>query len=378
MKDLGNELIGRRNGGNGCLRNAEFWAVRDVSFEVRRGECLGLLGPNGAGKSTLLRLLNGLIKPDSGTIRLRGRVGAMIALGAGFNPILTGRENIYAAGAILGLSRAEISTKYDSIVEFSELEEFMETPVQSYSSGMQVRLGFSVAAHMEPDILLLDEVLAVGDVPFRAKCFNMIARKLKECAVIFVSHSMPQISRICTSAMVLSNGSVVYAGQEIGEAVSHYYNSSPVARPQFDFSDGRAQIHKVDVESHGEINPNVINYRDPVRLHIYATVDPSIRNPTAAFILTSEDSVEVLSCNSFVDEFTIPNNGNSMKLTVSLDELPLNPGTYSIRVGIQADGFGEVLARRDNVATLNVKGPLKVYAPVLLKGEWSTAYEAEA
>ena len=146
------------------LRDGEFWAVQDVSFELRRGECLGLIGHNGAGKTTLLKMLNGLIKPDAGSITMRGRVGALIALGAGFNPILTGRENIYINGSVLGLTKKEIDAKIDEIIDFAEIREFIDMPVQSYSSGMSVRLGFAVAANLEPDILILDEVLAVGDI----------------------------------------------------------------------------------------------------------------------------------------------------------------------------------------------------------------------
>jgi lipopolysaccharide transport system ATP-binding protein len=148
------------------LRKDEFWAVRDVSFEVRRGECLGLIGHNGAGKSTLLKMLNGLIKPDEGKITMHGKVGALIELGAGFNPILTGRENIYNNAAVIGFSKKEIDAKFDEIVAFSEIEEFLDMPVQNYSSGMKVRLGFAIAAQMEPDVLIIDEVLAVGDLGF--------------------------------------------------------------------------------------------------------------------------------------------------------------------------------------------------------------------
>jgi len=170
MRDLSKEVLGRRHGGDGELRPDEFWSVNDVSFELKRGECLGLIGPNGAGKSTLLKMLNGLIKPDQGRIEMRGRVGALIELGAGFNPILSGRENIYVNGSVLGLAKEEIDQKLDEIIEFSELDEFIDSPVQNYSSGMKVRLGFAVAAHMKPDILLIDEVLAVGDIGFRTKC----------------------------------------------------------------------------------------------------------------------------------------------------------------------------------------------------------------
>jgi lipopolysaccharide transport system ATP-binding protein len=173
LKDTAADLLGGRSS-NG-LRPDEFWALDGVSLELARGECLGLIGRNGAGKTTLLKMLNGLIKPDKGRIELAGRVGALISLGAGFNPILTGRENIYVNGSVLGLTKKEIDSKLAEIVAFAEIDDFIDTPVQSYSTGMQVRLGFAVATAMQPDVLLLDEVLAVGDVAFRAECYERLA-----------------------------------------------------------------------------------------------------------------------------------------------------------------------------------------------------------
>ncbi len=210
LKDMGNELVGRRHGGHGGLRPKEFWAVKDVSFELRRGECLGLIGRNGAGKTTLLKMLNGLIKPDAGRIEMRGRVGALIALGAGFNPVLTGRENIYVNASVLGLSKHEIDAKIDEIIDFAEIGDFMDTPVQNYSSGMAVRLGFAVASSFEPDILLLDEVLAVGDEGFRHKCYSRISSILRNAAVIFVTHSMEYVGGMCNSAVRMYKGAATY------------------------------------------------------------------------------------------------------------------------------------------------------------------------
>jgi len=188
------------------LRDGEFWAVNDVSFELRRGECLGLIGRNGAGKTTLLKMLNGLIKPDRGRIEMRGRVGALIALGAGFNPILTGRENIFVNGSVLGLTKREIDEKLDEIIDFADIRDFIDTPVQSYSSGMSVRLGFAVATALEPDVLLLDEVLAVGDAGFRHKCYHRIYKLMSSAAVILVSHSMEYICQSCSAALMLQQG----------------------------------------------------------------------------------------------------------------------------------------------------------------------------
>jgi ABC-type polysaccharide/polyol phosphate transport system ATPase subunit len=206
------------------LRDGEFYAVRDVSFELRRGECLGLIGHNGAGKTTLLKMLNGLIKPDSGKITMRGRVGALIALGAGFNPILTGRENIYINGSVLGLSKKEIDDKIDEIIEFAEIGEFIDSPVMNYSSGMNVRLGFSVAANLiNPDILILDEVLAVGDDHFRLKCLDRIGQMLASgVAGILVTHQMMNVERTCTRCNVMAHGRVVLATSDIPRAIQMY------------------------------------------------------------------------------------------------------------------------------------------------------------
>lgn len=211
IKDIGGELIGSTNKKND-LRKKEFWALQDITFELKRGDVLGLIGRNGAGKTTLLKILNGLIKPDVGKVTMRGRVGALIALGAGFNPILTGRENIYINGSVLGLSKKEINEKFDEIVDFSELWDFIDTPVQNYSSGMQVRLGFAVATALNPDILLLDEVLAVGDLKFRIKCYRKMDEIREKAAMIFVSHSLEQVGRICSQTMVVDKGNILYFG----------------------------------------------------------------------------------------------------------------------------------------------------------------------
>jgi lipopolysaccharide transport system ATP-binding protein len=204
------------------LRKDEFWAVRNVSFELKRGECLGLIGKNGAGKSTLLKILNGLIKPNTGRIEMHGRIGALIELGAGFNPILTGRENIYNKGAILGFTKADVQRKFDEIVAFAEVEDFIDMPVQNYSSGMKVRLGFAVSAMMEPDVLIIDEVLAVGDIGFRIKCMNRINELLQNACVIFVSHAMPHVAKICTSMVLLDKGGIRYQGDDVAAGIEQY------------------------------------------------------------------------------------------------------------------------------------------------------------
>ena len=203
------------------LRPGEFWANRDISFELKRGECLGLIGRNGAGKTTLLKMLTGLIKPNEGRIELRGRVGALIALGAGFNPILTGRENIYVNGAVLGFSRTELNRLLPDIIEFAEIADAIDSPVRTYSSGMQVKLGFAIAAHLSPDLLIVDEVLAVGDAAFRRKCYDFFRTlRKKGSSVILVTHGLTQVSMIADKAIVLEQGRTDFSG-EPASAVGH-------------------------------------------------------------------------------------------------------------------------------------------------------------
>ena len=229
VKDIGSELVGRNNH-QADLRPKEFWALQDISFELKRGEVLGLIGPNGAGKTTLLKILNGIIKPDTGRVTMHGRVGALIALGAGFNPILTGRENIYVNGAVLGLSKKEIDAKFDEIVDFAELWDFIDTPVQSYSSGMQVRLGFAVAAQMDPNILLTDEVLAVGDFAFRNKCYSTLQKlKVSGVSTILVSHNMVHILQFTNRVVWIENGRIKKDGNPLevcGLYLSSYQSKS--------------------------------------------------------------------------------------------------------------------------------------------------------
>lgn len=221
LRDMASELTARTRHSD-VLRSGEFWAVKGLSFELGRGEALGLVGPNGAGKSTLLRLISGLIKPDTGTLRVRGRVAPLIALGAGFNPILTGRENIYVNMSILGLSRKEIDARFDQVVDFAEIGDALAAPVQTYSSGMAARLGFACAVLTNPDVLLVDEVLSVGDMKFRMKCLRHMGKLLEGgTCFILVSHNPHAILTVCRRAIYLSQGRVAAAG-ETASVLTHY------------------------------------------------------------------------------------------------------------------------------------------------------------
>jgi len=222
VQDITRDLLGLSNRSD-HLRKDEFWALQDVSFELKQGDTLGIVGPNGAGKSTLLKMLNGIIKPDKGCIRIHGRVGGLIEIGAGFHSMLTGRENIYVNGAILGMSKAEIKRKFDSIVEFAEIGDFLDVPVKYYSSGMYVRLGFAVAAHCQPDVLLVDEVLSVGDIGFQKKCFRFFEEDVlnNNVTLVLVSHSVYTVSRMCAKTIVFHKGEVRYLGDS-WKAVPEY------------------------------------------------------------------------------------------------------------------------------------------------------------
>jgi len=206
------------------LRKNEFWALDDICFELRKGEALGIIGANGSGKSTLLRLITGIFPPDKGRIAFKGRIGALIAVGAGFHPYMTGRENIYLNGTILGMTRREIDAKLDAIIDFADIGDFLEAPISTYSSGMRVRLGFAIAVHCEPDILLVDEVLSVGDLAFR----NKSMRKMKEYrekanALVFISHNLDQIRVLCDRVIIMDHGRILFDGAS-SEGIITYEN----------------------------------------------------------------------------------------------------------------------------------------------------------
>ncbi len=232
----------------------EFWALRDVGFDIQQGDRVGIIGRNGAGKSTLLKILSRITEPTSGQARICGRVASLLEVGTGFHPELSGRENIYLNGAILGMSKAEIMRKFDEIVAFAEVERFLDTPVKHYSSGMYVRLAFAVAANLEPEILIVDEVLAVGDAQFQKKCLSKMENAGKEGrTVILVSHSMPTVTSLCGRAILLESGRVVKDGPT-SEVVMHYYTSGQSSPASADFSnkyvgDGKVRLLKGGIKN---------------------------------------------------------------------------------------------------------------------------------
>lgn len=325
VQDVAGELFGHQ-GDYDNLRTQEFWAVNDVSFELKRGECLGLIGRNGAGKTTLLRMLNGLIKPDTGRIEMRGRVGALIALGAGFNPILTGRENIYVNASVLGLSKKETDAKLQEIINFAEIEEFIDSPVQTYSSGMQVRLGFAIASALEPDVLLLDEVLAVGDAAFRAKCYNRIGTMLQNSAVVFVSHSMSQISQISSEVLCLNKGRVGWLG-DTKSGVAMYNSENSVNENENE----KGLIMEPPVESARlAINPAKVEYSETLTVNYEIVLKKDMLNSSIRipFYNTEGRVVSDWSSKGTGERINLKKGVNSG--VIELGPVHLAPGSYAL------------------------------------------------
>ncbi len=329
MKDMMGEFIGKDK--KIALRKSEFWAIRNISFEVKRGMCLGLIGHNGAGKSTLLKMLTGLIKPDIGTITIKGKIGALIELGVGFNGILTGKENIYINGSLLGFTKKEIDAKLESIIKFSELENFIESPVQTYSSGMKVRLGFAIASQMEPDILLIDEVLAVGDIGFRAKCYDYINSIINKTAIIFVSHSMPQVARVCDAVLNLDKGRAIFNGKTI-EGIRIYNESfkTEITKPVIE----RIKLTKMLTNG---LETNVVQaYGNDMIIELFLLSKEEITLPTYNISIIDSTQQYIYQVNNKREGIKMPKISiGENRVKFSLKELLLNPGKYSFSITIR-------------------------------------------
>ncbi len=342
------------------------WALQDVSFEVRRGEVLGLIGANGAGKSTLLKILSRITEPTDGRVVLSGRVGSLLEVGTGFHPELTGRENIYLNGTILGMRRSEIDQHFDEIVRFAGMETFLDTPVKRYSSGMQVRLAFAVAAHLQPEILLVDEVLAVGDAEFQQKCLGKMKDVTREGrTVIFVSHNLPAVRSLCSRAIVVEKGRLVFDG-DTDEAVHRYLgHSGRPAAAVVEEDELQLRIAKslifadapsfrcTRIAALDEQGAPSSSFRSDEEITI--AIDYSVLRPTSTLrllvTLTDENQVTVLRSENVDD----PSPG---------DALGVNPGTYRSVVTIPRDLFGD--AQFDlNVSFVSEMNQIVEYAAVV-------------
>jgi lipopolysaccharide transport system ATP-binding protein len=333
-------------------RKEEFWALNGVSFEIKRGDRLGIIGRNGAGKSTLLKVLSRITEPTSGHISIKGRVASLLEVGTGFHPELTGRENIYLNGAILGMHKAEIRRKFDEIVAFAEMEKFLDTPVKRYSSGMYVRLAFAVAAHLEPEILIVDEVLAVGDAQFQKKCLGRMDVIGKEGrTVLFVSHNMGSIKALCSSAIMLSQGNIAKQG-EIVEVVNYYLQSFSAERSssgKISWDDKRTapgtkeiQLQSIALTREGSSIQSHFNAEDAIKVVIDYTVYEKITGMRMIIqVLNSESIVVFTSTDHSTRSYEIMPGSYSTICT--LPPSLFNSGRYSIKIHAGCPGIKVLL-----------------------------------
>lgn len=327
----------------------ELWALADVSFSIKQGEAVGIIGPNGAGKTTSLKLATSVTKPTVGDIVVNGRLSSLIELGAGFHPELTGRENIYLNGTILGLKRSEINKRFDRIVDFSELEDFLDTPVKRYSSGMYARLGFSVAAHVEPDILIIDEVLAVGDRIFVPKCYKRMA-DLKESGttVILVTHSMDMMQRLCDRAILLHRGSVIADGLP-PEVVSIYVDNphyasnfgdetqsreSLVSEIETSKEDGPVQITDVRFVDGSGNSVSSCRSGDPLIIRMDYNARQMIDEPSFEFKIHAADGEKYADHNTSRDGVQVGEIVGEGRVEIYIKDVGLRPGLYEISLAI--------------------------------------------
>jgi lipopolysaccharide transport system ATP-binding protein len=327
----------------GPEQTSAFWALRDVDIDVKRGEVVGIIGRNGAGKSTLLKIFSKITKPSVGEVRLRGRVGSLLEVGTGFHPELTGRENIFLNGAILGMKQAEIKRKFDQIVDFAEVEQFLDTPVKRYSSGMYVRLAFAVAAHLQPEILIVDEVLAVGDMGFQRKCLGRMREVGRSgCTVLFVSHSMPAVESLCTRALLLDGGRVVNDGS-VSDLIQEYHRRvlEPVGGGE-SLADRQALGRATKVyqsatllDASGEAT-NFIPLGGTFHLRLGLDAPNVLESPTITVGIDDTLGHRLLSLQTPLTNPIADRYSGKCQVECKVAHFPLAPGEYWIKLGLRS------------------------------------------
>ncbi len=355
---------------SGELQEREFWALKDISFQLKHGEALGIIGPNGSGKSTILKLISGILTPNAGKIRVCGRLSSLIEVGAGFHPDLTGRENIYLNGAILGMKRKEIDEKFDEIVEFSGLADFIDTPVKRYSSGMYARLGFSVAAHIDPDILLIDEVLSVGDAGFQAKCLLKMHDVVSRGAtLLFVSHNVTQVTRLCHTVIVLGRGEIVYRGDPHGAIKTYYDLVSSVSRTTGGSgfsSPADLGISVIPVDSSG-CQVSSVPFGAPIRLLADCTLPPGFPESYLTIKIRGYTGENYIILNSERGNITL--KPGHQRFVCQLTPCYLFPNAFKVTVSLTDVITGGVLKFGSRQPDLIISVPDNEVASTLLSSE---------
>jgi len=349
IKDIGRNTVGMSSHSD-RLRRDEFWAVDDVSFKVKKGETLGIIGPNGSGKTTLLKMLNGIFWPDKGKITVRGKVGALIEVGAGFHPLLTGRENVYVNAAILGMTKEEVDEKFDDIIEFADIGNFLDTPVKFYSSGMFVRLGFAVAVHCEPDILLVDEVLAVGDIDFQNKCLSKLSEIQKNTANIIISHNMNTIRLMCDRCLFLSKGKQVKVGN-VSEVLNIY------SEDIFDIKDNKKyKSRHLDIEILDENYLNTNRLIVNKKCHFKFTIKKLLLNKGLLIAFSFVNLTNKYSHRIEIKKFShVINNITDFSFNIVFKNLSLPPGEYTLRFAVSDGDFLKRIFYIDRTIVFSVR-----------------------
>ena len=369
----------------GLEKKEEFWALRGVSFNIARGEVVGVIGANGAGKSTLLKILSQITPPTEGEVVLRGRVGSLLEVGTGFHPELTGRENIFLNGAILGMKKREIAKKFDRIVEFAGIEKFLDTPVKRYSSGMYVRLAFSVAAHMEPDILMVDEVLSVGDAEFQKKCLGKMDEitRTEGRTILFVSHNMGAIQQLCTRCVLLKHGKVDTIGPT-NEVIKSYLHSvqndsgSDVNARNDRSGDGGIHVTNINLlDEKGIETKNIVAGKDCTIVVRYQLKDPEISQINISLGIDDGVSHRIAHIMSTLVRKAIPTQTQQHEVRFTISGTPLNSGDYYVTVF--ADESGRILDWVEKAAHFTVSpgnfyasGNMPTQGDILLKYDIET------
>jgi len=341
------------SGNQNFHNNRELWALRDISFELSQGQSLGLVGKNGAGKSTLLKLLAKITQPTSGNIEMQGRLSALIELGSGFHPDLSGRENIYLNGTILGLSRSEISRRFDEIVDFSELERFIDTPVKRYSSGMTVRLGFAVASCIDPDVLLVDEVLAVGDASFRQKCMRRIQTLIQNgTSIIFVSHNLYMVQAVCPTSLYIKDGEVKYAGKttEAIDLYEHDLHEEQANKFELDKQDKHEEITELQLIKVEVVDPacekvtNEFRSDQAVEARLHYKAYQLSEDINAVVRLVRTDGLTCCMVRTSTDDIRFHLQPGEGVISVIFDPLQLSGGSFYVDARITNASDSIVLA----------------------------------
>ena len=363
-----------------ALADQEFWAVRDLSFKVGAGEALGIIGPNGAGKSTTLKLLTKILRPTRGRIEIHGRVGALIEVAAGFHPDLTGRENVYLQGAIMGMPRAEIARKFDAIVDFSGVQEFIDTPVKRYSSGMNARLGFAIAAHLDPDVLIIDEVLSVGDVGFQEKCVARMRELLaRGIPLVFVSHNLSAVIQLCTRAILIDRGAVQFDGRP-AEAVAEFRKAGrePIEAGSTAAPDKPIAITDVQLlQADGEPSPLFTTGR-PMTIRVGYHARQPIRQPHIAIDIHGVDGVYCAGINTRMDDCALGTLEGRGHVDLAIAKLSLLPGCYTISAGILDPQGLRPLDLQERAFPFSVVSDRRDFGFVYLEHQWTHRNGADA